>query len=252
MFFGPVFNAARGIASSVEAALSSFLYNFTTPSVPPIIKAYAVGDIKGMINLNFRSSKLGFLLFMCLSLPLISVVDNILSIWLITPPPQSNIFCILSLIYIQCNAMSGTLQNVVQATGKVKTYQISNGLLKLLALPIVYVIYKCGGDVVTYLWVLIVFSIVGLFVQLEVVNRLISEFHISEFLGSVIFPALGAYILPLLLSLYFWQKDWEFIQAIGIVVLMILICSLSVWYIGFTLHERNWIVDIVKSKIKNK
>ena len=132
------------------------------------------------------------------------------------------------------------------------SYQISNGLLKLLALPIVYVIYKCGGDVVTYLWVLIVFSIVGLFVQLEVVNRLISEFHISEFLGSVIFPALGAYILPLLLSLYFWQKDWEFIQAIGIVVLMILICSLSVWYIGFTLHERNWIVDIVKSKIKNK
>ena len=78
--------------------------------------------------------------------------------------------------------MSGTLQNVVQATGKVKTYQISNGLLKLLALPIVYVIHKCGGDVVTYLWVLIVFSIVGLFVQLEVVNRLISEFlGISDF-----------------------------------------------------------------------
>ena len=66
IFFGPVFNAARGIASSVEAALSSFLYNFTTPSIPPIIKAYAVGNIKEMINLNFRSSKLGFLLFMCL------------------------------------------------------------------------------------------------------------------------------------------------------------------------------------------
>ena len=252
IFFGPVFNAARGIASSVEAALSSFLYNFTTPSVPPIIKAYAVGDIKEMINLNLRSSKLGFLLFMCLSLPLISVIDNILSIWLITPPPQSNIFCILSLIYIQCNAMSGTLQNVVQATGKVKTYQISNGSLKLLALPVVYVIYKCGGDVVTYLWVLIVFSIVGLFVQLEVVNRLISEFHISEFLRSVILPALGAYILPLLLSLYFWQLNWSLVQAMGIVVLMILICCLSVWFIGFTLHERNWIVNIVKSKIKRK
>ena len=246
IFFGPVFNAARGIASSVEAALSSFLYNFTTPSIPPIIKAYAVGNIKEMINLNFRSSKLGFLLFMCLSLPLISII------WLITPPPQSNIFCILSLIYIQCNAMSGTLQNVVQATGKVKIFQISNGLLKLLALPVVYVIYRCGGDVVTYLWVLIIFSIVGLFVQLEVVNRLIVEFHISEFLKSVILPALGAYILPLLLSLYLWQWDWSFIQAIGIVVLMILICCLSVWYIGFTLYERNWIVNILKSKIRNR
>lgn len=148
--------------------------------------------------------------------------------------------------------MSGTLQNVVQATGKVKTYQISNGSLKLLALPVVYVIYKCGGDVVTYLWVLIVFSIVGLFVQLEVVNRLISEFHISEFLRSVILPALGAYILPLLLSLYFWQLNWSLVQAMGIVVLMILICCLSVWFIGFTLHERNWIVNIVKSKIKRK
>lgn len=64
IFFGPVFNAARGIASSVEAALSSFLYNFTTPSIPPIIKAYAVGNIKEMINLNFRSSKLGFLYYL--------------------------------------------------------------------------------------------------------------------------------------------------------------------------------------------
>lgn len=148
--------------------------------------------------------------------------------------------------------MSGTLQNVVQATGKVKIFQISNGLLKLLALPVVYVIYRCGGDVVTYLWVLIIFSIVGLFVQLEVVNRLIVEFHISEFLKSVILPALGAYILPLLLSLYLWQWDWSFIQAIGIVVLMILICCLSVWYIGFTLYERNWIVNILKSKIRNR
>ena len=147
--------------------------------------------------------------------------------------------------------MSGTLQNVVQATGKVKTYQISNGLLKLLALPVVYVIYKCGGDVVTYLWVLIVFSIVGLFVQLEVVHRLVSEFHISEFVRLVILPALGAYFLPLLLSLYFRQLDWSFIQAIGIVVLMMLICALSVWYIGFTLQERSWIVNIVKCKIKN-
>ena len=63
MFFGPVFNATRGIASSVESAVSSFLYNFITPAVPPIIKAYAAGDIDEMIRLSLRSSKLGLLIF---------------------------------------------------------------------------------------------------------------------------------------------------------------------------------------------
>ena len=249
MFFGPVFNATRGIASSVESAVSSFLYNFITPAVPPIIKAYAAGDIDEMIRLSLRSSKLGFLLFMCLSLPLISVMNPILKLWLIAPPPQSWTFCLLSLIYIQCNSLGGTLQNMVQATGKVKRYQLSNGIVKIMALPIVYIIYKCGGDVVAYLWTLILTSIVGLMVQLDAVRRLIDSFKISDYLKKVIMPALTAYLLPFLLSFYFSCMEMESLKMMETVAIMVVICLFSVWFIGFTGHERSWILNIAKSKL---
>ena len=249
MFFGPVFNATRGIASSVESAVSSFLYNFITPAVPPIIKAYAPGDIDEMIRLSLRSSKLGFLLFMCLSLPLISVMNPILKLWLIAPPPQSWTFCLLSLIYIQCNSLGGTLQNMVQATGKVKRYQLSNGIVKIMALPIVYIIYKCGGNVVAYLWTLILTSIVGLMVQLDAVRRLIDSFKISDYLKKVIMPALTAYLLPFLLSFYFSCMEMESLKMMETVAIMVVICLFSVWFIGFTGHERSWILNIAKSKL---
>ena len=58
IFFGPAVNAARGIAVAVESAVSSFLYNFTTASVPTIIKSYAIGDVEYMKNLCYNSSKL--------------------------------------------------------------------------------------------------------------------------------------------------------------------------------------------------
>ena len=249
MFFGPIYNAARGIASSVEAAVSSFLYNFIIPTVPPIIAAYATGNVKEMLDLSFRSSKMGFLLFMCLSLPLISILEFVLEVWLVPPPPLSWNFCLLSLIYMQCNSLSGTLQNIVQATGNVKRFQLSNGLIKIMALPAVYTIYKCGGDVVTYLWTLIFFSIIGLVVQLDAVNRLIESFKIKSYINLVIVPSLLAYVIPLILSLYFSQMRLNLLQAVGVILLVLLICIVSVCFVGLTKYERIWIVNIVKAKL---
>lgn len=92
IFFGPIYNAAKGIASSVEAAVSSFVTNFLGATIPQIIKSYAVGDLDYCFKLNYKSSKLGFFLFMMISLPLISVINPILSLWLVKVPTQASIF----------------------------------------------------------------------------------------------------------------------------------------------------------------
>ena len=73
IFFGPIYNAARGVASILETALSSFLSNFISAAIPQIIKSYASKDIDYMIKLTHRSTKFGFLLFMCLSIPFIII-----------------------------------------------------------------------------------------------------------------------------------------------------------------------------------
>lgn len=252
IFFGPVYNAARGVAANVEAAVSSFLTNFLGPTIPPIIKSYAAGDMQGMLNLCHKSSKFGFLLFMCLSLPLISVINQVLNIWLITPPPMAGLLCVLSLIYIQCNSMGGTLQNVVQATGNVKTFQIANGSLRLFALPLVYVLYRFSFPIVTYLWVLIVVSLLGLIVQLLIVRRLVSQFAITDFLQRVTLYELAAYAIPLSVSVWCSRQLFTFTTSVCVFLCVLFLCVSSVWIIGFTKHERQWILGIIKNKISKR
>lgn len=249
IFFGPIFNAARGIASSVESAISSFVYNFTEPSIPPIIKSYAANDIQSMIKLHYRSSKFAFLLLMCLSMPIICAINEILNFWLVKPPYMANVFCVLSLLYIQCNTLAGTLQNVVQAIGKVKRFQLTYGLITILAMPLTYVLYKLDFMVITYLLVLIVTSIISFAAQLIVVNKLIKEYSIKGFLKNVTFRELSSIFIPLTISLYIFNTLHSSLFVLSAMIGVFIICLICTWCMGLTSNERYWIINVVSDKL---
>ena len=252
IFFGPVYNAAKGIATAVESAVSTFVTNFLGASIPQIIKSYATGDLEYCFKLNIKSSKFGFFLFMLISLPLISIINPILSLWLTDVPPQADIFCVLSLFYIQANTLGGTLQNLVQATGKIRYYQLSNGFLKLCALPTVYILYKIGTPINTYLYVLILFSILGLFLQLAAVKKTVREYSTKTFIKAATIPELTAYGIPCLVSLFFLGKEQTLVTAIWFCSCTFLISLMSIWIIGLTRNEKKWIISIIKSKYNRK
>src|SRR5690606_12581349 len=62
LFFGPVVNAARGIAFQVSAAVNQFSMNFVMAVRPQITKKYATGNRQSMLVLVYQSSKFAFLL----------------------------------------------------------------------------------------------------------------------------------------------------------------------------------------------
>lgn len=64
IFFGPVINAARGIAFQVKGAVNQFVANFQMAMNPQIIKSYAVNDLKYMHQLIFRGAKYSFFCFL--------------------------------------------------------------------------------------------------------------------------------------------------------------------------------------------
>ena len=61
VFFGPVVNAARGIAIQVQGVLGQFVSNFQTAINPQITKTYASKDYERMHSLLHLSSKFSFL-----------------------------------------------------------------------------------------------------------------------------------------------------------------------------------------------
>lgn len=76
--FGPVVNAARGVAVQVQGAVAQFSSNFQIALNPQITKSYAKKDFVYMHDLIFKSSKFTFFLLLFLSLPIMIRTEFIL------------------------------------------------------------------------------------------------------------------------------------------------------------------------------
>ena len=144
VFFGPVVNAARAVATQVQSAIQMFITNFQMALNPQIVKTYAQGDLESMHTLMFRSSRFSFFLMYLLSLPVLLEAPLILQIWLKTVPDNTVIFLRL----IICTTLIYTIINPIltanNATGKVRTYYIVCGSMMISILPISYIVLRLG------------------------------------------------------------------------------------------------------------
>ena len=99
LFYGPVVNAARGIAYQVNGAMQGFVGNINTASRPQLTQSYASGDNFRAIQLMYSMSKIGLLVLALFAIPIILETDYILKIWLDTEiPAHTNSFVQLVLI----------------------------------------------------------------------------------------------------------------------------------------------------------
>lgn len=144
VFFGVVANAAMGIANQVSGHLTSFLSSFTQSYNPQIIKSYAAGDRNYFIKLIFSTSKISYYLLLMASMPILLNIDLVLRVWLKNPPEGTSTFVILVVAYALIDAYSAPLWIGVHATGNLRTHQILMSCIKVLNIPLAYVMLKMG------------------------------------------------------------------------------------------------------------
>ena len=205
MFFGPVINAARGIAFQVQGAVSNFVTNFQIAVDPSITKIYAEGDHRSAYNLVFSAAKFSFYLLLLLSMPIIIETKVILYSWLKIVPEYTIIFTKLVLVDVLIGSISGSLQILVQATGNVKRYQIVVSGILLLNLPTSYLFLKLGYSPSATMVISIFYSCVALFMRLIVLKKIIN-FPVKEFINIVIVRIIMVSILASILPALFYLK----------------------------------------------
>ena len=121
LYFGVAVNAARGVATQVDAALKQFVNNFTTAVNPQITKSYAQGDLDYMHKLVCRSAKLSAFLMLFFAVPIILETKTILTLWLKTIPEYATIFLQLTIISSFVDTvLANSLVTSMFATGNIK------------------------------------------------------------------------------------------------------------------------------------
>lgn len=243
IFFGPIVNAARGIAVQVQSAVQQFVGGFQTALNPQITKNYASNNLPQMHSLMFRSARFSFLLLFFLSLPVLMETNFILTLWLKTVPDDAVIFtqimiCI-SLIYTTANPC--IIAN--QATGKVKIYQMVVGGILLLILPISYVVLKLGAPAYSVFIVHFCIESVAQFSRMYMLRKLI-HLPLWQYMKNIYIPIVStvaiAIILPLVVRMQV-AEGWLRFLAVGFTC--VLSVGASSYFIGFTKQERVFFLD---------
>lgn len=255
VFFGVAANAARGVAGQVDSAIKMFVGNFMTAVNPQIIKSYAAGDLKYMHMLIYRSSKLSGFLLLFFAIPVLFEADEILYIWLKVVPDYSSIFLrILIIASFFDTVFSSSMVTAVNATGKIKKYQITMTLIGCLVFPISWIVFYLGGAVwSTYVVYGIIYFIL-VFVRLFLLKGLINLDPI-DFIKTVMLPYIPVVILSLIApALIVHFMDEGILRLIILCVVSVISTSLVVYTLGLTQGERQFVYEKIFIKMcrKNK
>jgi len=249
MFFGPAVNAARGIAFQISSQVASFVYNFQTATAPQLIKYQAAEQRNEMKKLYYRSSRLSYFLLFLITLPVLLETDTLLRWWLRDVPDYTSIFARLVLINKLVDCLVGTSNQLIQATGNIKYYQIFSGISMFLNLPISYVFLNQGFPPQMTFFVSILISFILLMIRLIIVQKQLS-FPMTEYLHLVVLKnivvSIFAALLPFALFLELSKNVYSFLL---VCLVSTLTSSIFIFSFGLYRNERSLVTNFIRSKI---
>lgn len=246
IFFGPIVNAARGVAYQVSGALQGFVSNLSLAAKPQMVQSFATGDSSRTIKLMYTMSKLSFIFLFVLSVPVIFNIDYILHLWLgnVVPDHAAN-FVILVIITNFMNNLNAPLSNVVYATGNMRNYEVTFSVINLLIIPISFIVLKLGAPAEM---AFIVYLVMTVFVQIGclLVIQTLTKISLSDYFMSLIVPIVivACITLPLIYIINFYLQQ----KLIGIVIEYIVITLLSsvlFYYVVLDSTEKKFVNNII-------
>lgn len=239
IFFGPTVNAARGIAVQVQNVCQQFCSNFQMALNPQLTKSYAQGNLNDMRSLLVKSSKFSFYILFFIILPLMFEAEFILKLWLGIVPEHTVNFLRLVLISSLLYTLSNPIIVSVHATGKLKKFQLIEGTMLLIIVPVAYILLKFFGINPEYVFVIhIVIELFTQYARLKIVLPMINM-DLGIYLRQVVFPIIITIVLSPMIPFYINRLmgcGWPgFITVSSVCVL----CTFTlVYFVGCTYSER--------------
>lgn len=248
MFFGPLVNASVAIVSQAQGGLMSLSSNFTLAAKPQMIQSYAKHDYERLIILLQKGTKLAFYLVMVFAIPLAFNSKFILELWLKEVPPYAEQFLQLSLLSTVMSVSFALLNPVIHATGKMFLISFVTGSVYLLALPVIYVLFRYGFSPVTPYYLSFLIVVLTGFINLLVVQKYISIFSAINFIKIVLLKMYVIFFMLIFLGVL--QQIYAPIHPFLSLCLLFITSCLTVFLLGLTKNERHNVSNIIKEKFK--
>lgn len=244
MFFGPIVNAARSISVQIQAATQNFIVGFQTAMYPQIVKSYAQKNLNRMYLLLHTVCKGSFFLFFLLGLPFLLKTSFILELWLKNVPDYTVPFTCCILLFSMLRSITNEINHAVQATGDIKKFQLCDGFMGLMVLPIAYVSLKMfHTNPVSVFIILVIVELVTVIVRIRIGIPKIGD-SVSDFIRDVIFPICYVSLIGCLLPVIVSLLTDDCFKGFLLVCLSEIIWTIpSIFFLGLNRYERNYCIE---------
>ena len=252
LYFGVVVNAARGVADRVNSIIQQFVTNFMMALNPQITKSYAAGDKEDAFKLACRGSRFSFYIMFILALPVMLESHYILKLWLVTPPENSDVFMIWTILASLATMLGNTLVTLQMAHGNIRHYQIWITIFGCLPFPLTWIAFKLGSSVFVAYYIYVASYWGLIFVRYYLVHEM-TGIPAKMYLGGVVakthFVAFVATIVPLGLRLV---MNEGIIRLLIVGAVSIISSLITIYTLGLDKSEKifmqNKFNDLVISK----
>lgn len=252
IFFGPVVNAARGIATQVQNVTLNFVSGFQTAVYPQITKSYAQGNLSRLYSLLHASCRISYYLMFLLALPFILKSSYILRIWLQIVPDYTTPFLCLILVFSLLRSLTNPINYAVQATGNIKKYQLVEGSLGLLILPLAYLSLKCDQtDPINVYLIMVLVEFITVFVRIYIGITQIKDslwFFYKEVVVRILIITVIGVSFPWIVAHSTEEDLWGIILTLMSIILWTIPV---VYFYGLKHAERNMIHQFVIKHLKS-
>lgn len=246
-FFGPVLNAANGVATMVSNAIQGFQTNIALAFRPQLVQSYASSDFNRTKRLFYSLSKISYILLFVIAVPVIIEINIILKIWLGDSIPDYTVpFTILTIISLVLSGLHAPLTQIIHASGKMKTFQIAMGIIISSVVPLSWIFLKLGYSPVSIYWVAIAITVINNVVCLFI-TKAVFPFSIKEYLTKVIVPCVVSTILipivPIAMAIVI---EPSYIRLILICIFDVLGASGVIYFLVLDSSEKNIVNQYLK------
>ena len=238
IFCGPELNAARGIGIQVNAMVSTFVNNFGMALNPQITKQYAAGNIEESRKLVFIGNRMSFFLLLLISLPIIINVDLVLNLWLGVVPSYSKAFVTISLIISMLYSISGCETTAIQATGRMKWFQIGIFIIMMGELPIAWIFLDMGFPPYSVMWPTLLSYTIAIIFRYWLLTIYVKGYSFKDYFIKVLYPCSLVSFFSYFICNFLKASSGSVIMLFISVILCLIVTTVIIFFLGINSNER--------------
>lgn len=253
LFFGPLVNAAQGIAMQVLTAANQLFAGFQTAANPQITKSYAQGDLDYMHRLVLSVSRLSAYLMLVVALPLMWEAPYLLRLWLGQVPEHAVDFVRIFLLVGLNTTLVGPTVMAVHATGRIRRFQLVEGTLLLTVVPVGYVLLRVGHVsanqvLLVYLGIEVLTQLVRVWLVYPMIGLRVAQYY-TKVMWPIVKVGVVVWMLPAMA--YPWAHAHLPELAACAVVVATCVASTALWtyVLGLNRKERRYVCEVAAGRL---